>query len=116
MHRAGAKQLKRGVCGWLGHLAAILAVVAQLAVAIAPLAERTDAGAPAHLDPAGTSAHYVHNDADCAACQARSLHGATARAPSPPLPRLASPVAPVATAAFSTAADPGRHLSRAPPA
>jgi len=101
----------------LGRVAAILALVAQLALAIAGLGEgQTGVGSVAHFDPGGTSAHYVHNEAVCAACQARSLHG-DARLPHPQVvaapPRQSAPVDRLES--VNESAVHQQHLSRAPP-
>lgn len=32
-----------------------------------------------HVESTGVQGHYTHNEATCAACQARSIHGATSR-------------------------------------
>jgi len=65
---------------WLSAFVAGLAIVSQLAVVLSPLIEGRDGiGAAAHVDPAGTQAHFAHNDADCAACQVRPVHGTAAR-------------------------------------
>jgi len=98
--------------------AALLALVAQLAVGVAALGEaRAGLGYASHIDPSGTSTHYAHDEAVCAACQARSLHGVV-RLPHPPLvvaPRreLAPITAPESQ--NDSGAHP-QHLSRAPPA
>lgn len=80
----------------VGRAAAILALVAQLALLVACIGEgRNGVGYGSHIDPAGTAKHYVHNEAACASCQARSLHG-VARAPHPATiataPRQSAPV------------------------
>jgi len=98
--------------------AALLALVAQLAVGVGALGEaRAGLGYASHIDPSGTSTHYAHDEAVCAACQARSLHG-VARLPHPPLV-----IAPRSEMAPITAPEPhhdsgahSQHLSRAPPA
>ncbi|HKN69319.1 MAG TPA: hypothetical protein VJW73_23730 [Gemmatimonadaceae bacterium] len=98
--------------------AAFLALVAQLAVGVAALGEaRAGLGYASHIDPSGTSTHYAHDEAVCAACQARSLHG-DVRLQHPPLvvaPRreLAAITAPESR--HDSGADT-QHLSRAPPA
>lgn len=102
----------------LGRAAAILAMVAQLALVIAGIGEgRTGVGYASHIDPSGTSTHYAHDEAVCAACQARSLHG-VARLPHPPLvlaPR--SELAPItAPESHHDSGADALHLSRAPPA
>lgn len=71
---------------WFGAAAA---VVVQLGLTLAPIAEAlVGQDAAAHVEAAGTSTHYAHNDATCATCQARTLHGLIARA-ADPLIRLA---------------------------
>lgn len=62
---------------------AFLATTAQLAVALAPLAEGREGRATVHIESRGAPRHYQHSDANCAACQARSIHGTTVRTPAP---------------------------------
>jgi len=95
----------------------MLALLAQLTLTVAGVSEgRAGIGFASHIDPAGTSAHYAHNEAVCAACQARSLHG-VARLPHPPV----VPVQPRETAtvlwleSFADSAVDAHNLSRAPP-
>lgn len=79
---------------------AAVAVVAQLALVVAPLAEAWQGqDAAAHVEASGTATHYAHNDATCAACQARTLMGL---AIAPATPTFA---ATVADARIVTAAD-----------
>ena len=48
--------------------------LAQVMLALAPLAEARTAGlARAHVEEAGTSLHHAHNEADCVACAAREI-------------------------------------------
>jgi hypothetical protein len=58
---------------------AFIAMAAQLAVALSPLAEGRERSWGSHVEAAGLHQHYAHNEATCAACQARSIHGATGR-------------------------------------
>jgi hypothetical protein len=59
---------------------ATLAIAAQLVVALVPLAEsRAERTLSAHVEQTGTRGHTSHNEATCASCQARSIHGTTAR-------------------------------------
>lgn len=59
---------------------AMLAMMAQLVVALAPLGEGRIARAPhAHVEAGGTTGHAAHNEATCPSCQARSIQGTTAR-------------------------------------
>jgi len=69
---------------------AFLATLAQVVVALAPLAEGRDGRMASHVEANGSAKHFTHNDANCAACQARSIQGTTAATPSPlPLTSLA---------------------------
>lgn len=76
----------------LFRLLAVLAAVAQVAVALSAVAEGRDGiGAAAHVEASGPSAtHYAHDEATCAACQARSVHGQAARLPAPGLVAVAA--------------------------
>lgn len=94
-----------------------MVLVAQFALAIAGWSEgRAGVGYASHFDPGGTSSHYVHDEAVCAACQARSLHGVV-RLPHPPtvatLPRLSAPIDRLESYIDSTV--DRQNLSRAPP-
>jgi hypothetical protein len=95
----------------------VVAFVAQLAVLGAGLAEGSHGiGYGAHVDPGGTSAHYVHDESLCPACQARSLHG-VARIPLPP-PVIAAPHETTVSAAPVSFVGPdpdSSNLTRAPP-
>jgi hypothetical protein len=63
---------------------AIVAMAVQLVVALAPLAEGRDGRSmSAHVESSGTRGHYTHDDATCASCQARSIHGTTPRVADP---------------------------------
>jgi len=84
--------------GWLFGLVALLATAAQLVVAMAPLAEGRDGRMASHVESTGAKGHYTHNDATCAAFQARSIHGSTSR-PSVPVLRDAQTPAALARAA-----------------
>ena len=65
----------------------MLAMVAQLGVALAPLAEgRQGRSMSSHVEAPGAHGHYTHDEATCAACQARSIQGTTSR---PAVPLLA---------------------------
>src|ERR1700761_4195817 len=102
---------------WLSTVLAALAMAAQLVVAFAPLAEGRDGRMASHIESGGVASHYTHSEATCAACQARSIHGATAR---PALPHIREAI--TATAVSTTSpriVSYDFHLqdnSRAPPA
>ena len=57
-------------------------MAAQFVIAIAPLTEGRDDRMASHVEAGGVQTHYAHNDATCASCQARSIHGNPPR-PSP---------------------------------
>ena len=80
MHLAPPRTRRRS---WFFALFALLATTAQLAFALAPLVEGRDGPATVHIESHGTPRHYQHNDATCAACQARSIHGTAPRLPAP---------------------------------
>ena len=54
---------------------ALLALIAQVTVAFSPLAEGRRPGMASHVEGDGVKLHYAHNEATCASCQARSIHG-----------------------------------------
>jgi hypothetical protein len=58
---------------------AFIAMAAQLAVALSPLAEGRERSWGSHVEAAGLRQHFAHSEATCAACQARSIHGAAGR-------------------------------------
>jgi len=63
----------------LSLIIALVALIAQVTVAFAPLAEG-GRGMASHVESRGVKLHYAHDEATCASCQARSIHG-TPRAP-----------------------------------
>jgi len=96
----------------------MLAFLAQLTLLVAGVCEgRAGIGYGSHVDPAGTSTHYAHDEAVCAACQARSLHGTARVAPAPTLAATVREAEPVATPdSFDHADHTFENPSRAPPA
>ena len=61
---------------WFMNAAALLVAVAQLAFAVLPFAEaRLGAGRGPHVEATSTAGHYTHDEARCAACQARTIVG-----------------------------------------
>lgn len=65
--------------GWLFGIIFVIAMTAQIVVALSPLAEGRDRRLVSHVESSGAKGHYAHNDATCASCQARSIHGTTSR-------------------------------------
>jgi hypothetical protein len=66
----------------LFSLVALISMAAQLVIAVSPLLEDRDDRMASHVEAGGAQGHYAHNDATCASCQARSIHGTPPR-PSP---------------------------------
>lgn len=64
---------------------AFVAMAAQLAVALSPLAEGRERDWGSHVEADGARQHYSHSEATCAACQARSIHGTAGHASAPPV-------------------------------
>jgi hypothetical protein len=60
----------------------MLAMASQFVLAIAPLAEGREDRMASHVEAGGTQTHYAHSDGNCVSCQARSIHGTTARSAS----------------------------------
>lgn len=97
--------------------AALLAFLAQLALLFAAIGEgRRGIGYGEHVDQGGTSSHYVHDEALCAACQARTLHGVARTATQEtPTPRPTSDVVATTPDSFLGRELDSTNLSRAPP-
>jgi hypothetical protein len=96
---------------------AILATAAQLVVALLPLAEgRVARALSAHVEAGGTKGHIAHNEATCASCQARSIHGTTSRTVFPvPESTVGLSAAVVGVERFVSAARHPQAHPRAPP-
>lgn len=102
--------------GWLFGVIALLAMIAQVVVAIAPLAEGRDGRFASHVESSGARGHLAHNDATCASCQARSIHGTISRENVPSLPDAKARTAFVAAATRVVAsALRSQESPRAPP-
>ena len=66
-------------------LFALLAMFAQSVVAVLPLAEGRTARMSSHVESNGSPSHFTHNESNCAACQARSIHAVSTPTAHPPL-------------------------------
>lgn len=91
---------------------ALLAMFAQSVVAIAPLAEGRTARMSSHVEANGSASHFTHNEANCVACQARSLH---ASAPAPDHEPIAGEHATVSRPRVTTALASADHFPQANP-
>ena len=84
---------KPGAKRWWFTALAMLAMVAQMGVALAPLAEgRSGPSMSSHVEAPGWHGHYTHDEATCAACQARSIQGTTSRPAVPALDDARAPL------------------------
>ncbi len=96
---------------------AALALLAQIAVVLAPVAEgRAGIGMAAHVESGGNASHHAHDDSNCIACQVRGFYGTAARLgdAAPVSARRSTP--PVLAAEAVAAGGPIAHrLPRAPP-
>jgi hypothetical protein len=102
--------------GWLYSVLSILVMTAQLVVAFAPLAESRDRRMDSHIESGGAQTHRAHNDAACAACQARSIHGSAPRVAVPALADASPSVTIIATADRAVAPESQSPSNpRAPP-
>jgi hypothetical protein len=71
-----------GALRWVNTIVALVAIVAQLSGALAPLGEvRQGRSATPHVEQSGTSTHRAHSEESCAVCQARSVHATVSRTP-----------------------------------
>jgi acyl-CoA reductase-like NAD-dependent aldehyde dehydrogenase len=91
--------------------------VAQIFLSFAPLLEaRQGPDARAHVEEAGTTLHHAHNEADCAACAARSLMASAEAAGNGEIPVHISSSSIISTATHVVGAAWTSHSrSRAPP-
>lgn len=69
--------------GWLFVVVALWAMATQVVLAAVPLLEGRDGRLASHVESGGAKGHFSHNDATCASCQARSIHGTAPRAEPP---------------------------------
>ena len=103
-------------CNWISTLVAIAAVVGQLTVAVAPLAEGRESRMASHVENGGARGHFVHDEAKCVSCQARSMHGTLGRAVAPPIVLVLEPTVVADFAASIQSADLNHQAKpRAPP-
>ncbi len=97
--------------------AAAVAAAAQMLITGAPLAEgRSGPSAVAHVEAAGTSVHYAHDEATCAACVSQHLLATSEASHSGDVAFLASSATPLsAVPRVALFAQRFFSRSRAPP-
>lgn len=89
---------------------------AQIVVAVLPLAEGRTAHMSSHVESNGSPSHFTHNESNCAACQARSIHAVSSAAARPPHVGDRAVVSRPSAAATVPAADHSPQTNpRAPP-
>src|ERR1700712_3401755 len=72
---------------WFWIALAMFALAQFDIVAVVPFADANEGkSAPAHVEAYGTTAHYAHDESNCAVCVARQLIGRTQLTVRLPLP------------------------------
>jgi hypothetical protein len=95
---------------------ALLAMFAQSVVAVLPLAEGRTAHMSSHVESNGSPSHFTHDESNCAACQARSIHAVSSATSRPPLAGDHAVVSrPSAAVVVSSADHSAQTNPRAPP-
>jgi len=95
---------------------ALLAMFAQSVVAVVPLAEGRTARMSSHVESNGSPSHFTHNEANCAACQARSLQAVSPAPSHPPIAESHALVSRARAVAVVPSADHSPQANpRAPP-
>ncbi len=101
---------------WPRRLTALLALVLQVGVVLAPLGERGARQTVTHAEQRGTRHARMHNESTCALCAAGSLQTAMAAPPPPPvLLELPAQVARIALQVPASRDPPSANTTRAPP-
>ena len=96
--------------------AMVLFAIAQVLLALSPLAEIRAGSSEAHVEAAGISIHHSHDEASCVACAARVLlDGSSLPDGSHLAVGPASSEATVAVAGMPASRIAGARHSRAPP-
>jgi hypothetical protein len=93
-------------------LIGILAMMGQLTVAIAPLAEGRDSRLASHVEATGTTGHHAHDPTKCVFCQTHVLRGTLER---PQLPVIAERLGSVVVTAIVDRAPSGIYNPQAKP-
>jgi hypothetical protein len=82
-----ARPLVRRRPRWFWLALAIFALAQFDIVAVVPFADANEGkSAPSHVEAYGTTAHYSHDEANCAVCVARQLIGRTVQSVRTTLP------------------------------
>ena len=94
----------------------VFAALAQVLLALSPLAELRGGSTDAHVEAAGIAIHHSHNEANCVACAARVLLSSSDVTGRTTVFVVASALAPAAASGNRDASSDASGLfSRAPP-
>jgi hypothetical protein len=94
----------------------LFAMMGQLTVAIAPLAEGRDARLASHVEASGTTGHHSHDATKCVFCQTHVLRGTVQRPELPVVLERSSAGVVIAAVGRATAATYNPQANpRAPP-
>ncbi len=109
-------RLLRRVAHWQRHSTALLMLLVQVGVAIAPLVERDGRQAVNHAEQRGTRHARMHNESTCAVCSVRSLQASVSATQGTTAVHGAPRHMPIAFVGIVTVRDPPTsNTSRAPP-
>jgi hypothetical protein len=101
---------------WHRRLSALLMLVLQCGMAMAPMAEREGRRTVTHVEQQGTRHAQLHNEATCALCAVRSLHATVLQASRTLTVLVATAQLVSAPRTVLTSRDPPpSNASRAPP-
>lgn len=116
MHRPASSRLRVG--RWLRTLGQVLALVAQVIVLAAPVAEaHEERGLAAHVEAPGNRQHAGHNPERCPACILIGVHSSVPeRAQIPAVERARRTNAPAAEGCELRSTTAPANSCRAPPA
>lgn len=104
------------VIKWQRRSVALLMLVLQVGVALAPLAERSSRQTITHAEQRGTRHARMHNESACAICAVRSMQATVAAIDDVPPPRDVPRRLAVAIIDVPASRDPpAANTSRAPP-
>ena len=102
---------------WHRRMSALLLLVLQFGMVLAPMSEREGRRTLTHVEQQGTRHAQLHNEATCALCAVRSLQAAVLQAATALSTAVATQSLVSAPRAILTSRDlPPSNASRAPPA
>lgn len=110
------RHLLRKAIHWQRRSTALLMLVLQVGVALAPLAERGSRQSVTHAEQRGTRHARMHNESTCAICAVRSMQARATTSDQAPPPRDVPQRFAVAIVDVPASRDPpATNTSRAPP-